>query len=138
MKNLITGAAGFIGTNLSNFLLNNNEEVIGVDNFITGSKNNIDFLSKHPNFHFYNNSINDTNFINKLKSKKVDRIYHLACPTGVGNLKKIPMDMLLTSSEIFLVLLNKVLFCIHSSVFGTIGVLNISGYKSPMDLFNQT
>ena len=41
MRILITGVAGFIGSNLANFLLDEGHEIIGVDNFVTGNKANL-------------------------------------------------------------------------------------------------
>ena len=49
---VITGVAGFIGSNLANYLISKNQKVIGVDNFITGSKKNIKLFEKEKNFKF--------------------------------------------------------------------------------------
>ena len=50
MKILITGAAGFIGTNLIPILLEKNHEIIGIDNFYTGTSENIKKYSNKINF----------------------------------------------------------------------------------------
>ena len=50
---LITGVAGFIGSNTAEFLLKNNQIVVGVDNLKTSSANNLKNLNKYKNFKFY-------------------------------------------------------------------------------------
>ena len=58
MKNvLITGAAGFIGSHLCEFYLNKNCKVTGIDNLITGSKQNIYHLLNNVNFKFIEHNI---------------------------------------------------------------------------------
>ena len=52
MNILITGVAGFIGSNLSEYFLINGHNVIGIDNISIGLQSNIDRLKKYPNFQF--------------------------------------------------------------------------------------
>ena len=52
MHIFITGVAGFLGSNLADFFLNNGYKVFGLDNFITGHQRNIDHLTNNPNFEF--------------------------------------------------------------------------------------
>lgn len=52
MRHLISGAAGFIGSHLCDRLLADGHEVVGIDNFITGSRKNIAHLLDHPKFRF--------------------------------------------------------------------------------------
>ena len=94
MTILITGAAGFIGTNLSKALLEQGNKVIGVDNFLTGSKRNIAFLHSFPSFSFLEMDITDPTIVKKLRSQPIEEIYDLACPTGIDNLNKMPLQML--------------------------------------------
>lgn len=56
-KVLVTGAAGFIGCNLCEYLLNNGVEVVALDNFITGRKDNIEHLKSFDNFTFIEGDI---------------------------------------------------------------------------------
>ena len=74
--NLITGGAGFLGSHLAKILLENNEEVICLDNFFTGTKKNIQELIKNPNFELIRHDITEPIKI------EVDKIWHLACPAS--------------------------------------------------------
>ena len=84
MKILVTGAAGFIANHLINKLLSENHIVVGIDNFISGSKENIDQLNIHDNFHFVKGDVltlfEDLESINQLAG--YDQIYHIACPAS--------------------------------------------------------
>ena len=57
MRLLITGGAGFLGSNLGLRLLSEGHEVIAIDNMVTGSEKNIVNLKKHKNFKFINHDI---------------------------------------------------------------------------------
>ena len=57
MKILITGVAGFLGSNLAQFLIDKKYEVWGVDNFITGTEENLNSLPKSSNFNFFKGNI---------------------------------------------------------------------------------
>lgn len=74
--NLVTGGAGFIGSNLINLLLSKGEKVICLDNFSTGSKDNIMNFHEFDNFEFM-----ETNILNPIDIK-VDKIWHFACPAS--------------------------------------------------------
>ena len=89
MKNiLITGAAGFLGSHLCERFLKEDFYVIGMDNFITGSQKNIDFLKKNKNFQFINHDVSKYVEINN----ELDYILHFASPASpidylnVGNI----------------------------------------------------
>jgi len=76
MKVLITGGAGFIGSHLSERLLNEGHEVIVVDNYFTGQKSNIHHLMDNHNFELVRHDITMPFFI------EVDQIFNLACPAS--------------------------------------------------------
>ncbi|RPI80834.1 MAG: NAD-dependent epimerase/dehydratase family protein, partial [Chloroflexi bacterium] len=61
MRILITGAAGFLGSHLCDRLLKENHQVVGMDNFITGSPGNLEHLSGQPEFSFIRHDV--SNFI---------------------------------------------------------------------------
>lgn len=58
-KIVITGVAGFIGSNLCDYFLQKNYQVVGLDNFATGHKRNIEPFLQHPNFSFIEGDIRD-------------------------------------------------------------------------------
>ena len=95
---LITGGAGFVGVNLSKFLLDKGYQVFCVDNLITGKIKNIIPLFDNKNFHFFKIDINHPAFEITFKKTPLHEIYHLACPTGVPNIKIMAEEMLLTNS----------------------------------------
>ena len=76
-KVLVTGVAGFIGSNLANDLLLNDNQVIGLDSFITGKKENIVSTLKHPNFTLVEGDIRDKEICNHVCSG-VDYVLHQA------------------------------------------------------------
>ena len=94
MKNLIliTGGAGFLGSHLTDKLINNGEEVICLDNFFTGTKKNIKELFKYQNFEFIRHDITEPIKLD------VDNIWHLACPASPLHYLKNPIH---TSKIIF-------------------------------------
>ena len=88
MRVLITGGAGFLGSHLCDRLIKKNYQVICLDNFSTGKKDNIKNLIKYKNFEIINGSIT-----NKIKYKeKIDQIYNLACPASPPQYQKNPVE----------------------------------------------
>ena len=75
-KILVTGGAGFIGSHLCETLLNQGHDVVCLDNFFTGSKDNILSLRNNPHFEIIRHDI-----INPI-TLEVDEIYNLACPAS--------------------------------------------------------
>ena len=75
-KNLITGGAGFIGSHLAKKILEEGDEVICIDNFLTGSKKNIEELFKFKNFEFIKHDVTEP------FNRDIDNIWHLACPAS--------------------------------------------------------
>lgn len=83
MKNyLITGGAGFIGSNLTKKLLDSGHKVTVVDNLLTGSQENIAEFSSNPNFTFLQADIISTDWLGALTGQKFDTIFHLASPAS--------------------------------------------------------
>ena len=84
---LITGGAGFIGTNLCKRLLKEGNKVICVDNLYTGQMRNIEPLMKDQNFKFINHNIIEPLNI----EDKLDQIFNLACPASPPHYQKDPL-----------------------------------------------
>jgi dTDP-glucose 4,6-dehydratase len=78
MRILITGAAGFLGSHLSDKLLADGHEVIGMDNFVTGNPDNIAHLAGNEKFTFYKRDVSNYIFV----PGKVDAIMHFASPAS--------------------------------------------------------
>ena len=78
MRILITGAAGFLGSHLCDKLISLGNEVIGMDNFITGNKENLDHLAGNEKFSFIRHDV--ANFI--FVPGKVDVVMHFASPAS--------------------------------------------------------
>lgn len=83
MKVLLTGCAGFIGSNLLNYMLQNKFQIIGVDNLSTGKIEHIDEHLNNPNFVFHNIDLKDKEKLNSVNCKDVDLVVHLAANADV-------------------------------------------------------
>ena len=93
-KVLITGAAGFLGSHLSERFLKDGFHVFGMDNFITGSKKNIEFLSSFEHFEFIQHDVSKhIDFKGDL-----DYILHFASPASPIDYLKIPIQTLKVGS----------------------------------------
>jgi nucleoside-diphosphate-sugar epimerase len=121
----VTGAAGEVGINLCIHLLDKGFKVIGTDNFITGSEKNLSIIKNHENFIFFDIGIENPKLIDLLKEYSIERIFHLACPTGVPNLELIPEEMIMATSlgtknilDIALLKKASLLFASSSEVYG--------------------
>ncbi|UBZ06867.1 SDR family oxidoreductase [Salegentibacter mishustinae] len=88
---LITGGAGFLGSHLSEKLLNEGNEVLCVDNFYTGSRKNIHHLLDDKNFELLRHDVTHPLFV------EVDQIYNLACPASPIHYQFDPVQTTKTS-----------------------------------------
>ena len=88
---LVTGGAGFLGSHLTERLLNDGHEVIVADNFFTGSKKNIEAFKQNPNFEFIRHDIMNPLYV------EVDEIYNLACPASPVHYQHNPVQTTKTS-----------------------------------------
>lgn len=76
MRILVTGGAGFVGSHLVDRLMEQGHEVLCLDNFYTGTKENIKQWLNHPRFELIRHDITEPIRL------EVDQIYHLACPAS--------------------------------------------------------
>jgi len=90
-KILITGGAGFVGSHLCERLLNGQNEIICLDNFLTGSKENIVSLMDNPYFELVRQDVTMPYFA------EVDEIYNLACPASPVHYQHNPIKTIKTS-----------------------------------------
>src|SRR5210317_1057793 len=91
MRILITGGAGFLGSHLSERLLNEGHEIICVGNFYTSTRRNIIHLLEHPNFELLRHDVTFPLYV------EVDRIYNLACPASPIHYQRDPVQTTKTS-----------------------------------------
>lgn len=88
---LVTGGAGFLGSHLCKRLLNDGHELICVDNFFTGTKNNILSILNNPHFEVLRHDITFPLYV------EVDEIYNLACPASPIHYQHDPVQTTKTS-----------------------------------------
>lgn len=95
MKNiLITGAAGFLGSHLCDRFLKEGYKVIGMDNFITGDKRNLEHLKSNVNFQLIEHDVTEHITIDE----NLDYILHFASPASPIDYLKIPIQTLKVGS----------------------------------------
>jgi UDP-glucuronate decarboxylase len=88
---LVTGGAGFLGSHLCEYLIEHGEDVVCVDNFFSGSKDNIRHLFRHPYFELIRHDVIHPLFI------EVDQIFHLACPASPIHYQHNPIKTVKTN-----------------------------------------
>ena len=91
---LITGAAGFLGSHLADRFLTEGYEVVGVDNFITGSDQNITNLQEREGFSFLNHDISTSLYL----SEELDGVLHFASPASPVDYLELPIQTLKVGS----------------------------------------
>lgn len=88
---LVTGGAGFIGSNLCERLLAEGNDVLCVDNYYSSTKQNIEHLLRHPHFEVLRHDVTFPLYV------EVDQIYHLACPASPVHYQRDPVQTTKTS-----------------------------------------
>jgi UDP-glucuronate decarboxylase len=91
MRILVTGGSGFLGSHLSEKLVNQGHDVICLDNFYTGHRKNIEHLFLKPNFELVRHDVTFPYYV------EVDRIYNLACPASPIHYQANPVQTTKTS-----------------------------------------
>ncbi len=88
---LVTGGAGFLGSHLCERLLNEGHDILCLDNFFTGTKNNIIHLVDNPHFELLRHDVTFPLYV------EVDEIYNLACPASPIHYQHDPVQTTKTS-----------------------------------------
>jgi len=122
---VVTGAAGFIGSNLTDSLLEKGAEVIGIDNLFNGRLENLEEAFKDNRFEFHKGDIRDLNFLLDM-FKDIDIVYHQAAFTSVPQSVKMPENCNNVNVNGALNVLNaarrmdveKIIYASSSSVYG--------------------
>jgi UDP-glucose 4-epimerase len=96
MRILVTGGAGYIGSNLVDTLLAQGHELFVVDNLSTGKIANIQHLLGHERFHFVNDTILNESLMDRIVAG-VDQIFHLAAVVGVKYVVEDPLNAIHTN-----------------------------------------
>ena len=93
---LVTGGAGFIGSHLSERLISDGHNVTALDDFSTGSRQNLDRLSGHNQFTLIEGSVMDLDMVQDLVGA-ADVVFHLAAAVGVKRIMDEPSQSILTN-----------------------------------------
>jgi dTDP-glucose 4,6-dehydratase len=91
---VVTGAAGFLGSHLTDYLLEKGHRVIGIDNFVTGAVENIDHLSGNQDFRFIQQDVTEFIFLHD----EVDYVWHFASPASPIDYLELPIQTLKVGS----------------------------------------
>ncbi|HTI98735.1 MAG TPA: UDP-glucuronic acid decarboxylase family protein [Dongiaceae bacterium] len=91
---VVTGAAGFLGSHLTDLLLARGHRVIGIDNFVTGTVDNIAHLGGNPNFKFIQQDVTEFIFL----EPAVDYVWHFASPASPIDYLELPIQTLKVGS----------------------------------------
>ena len=91
---VVTGAAGFLGSHLTDLLLARGHKVIGIDNFVTGSVDNIAHLGGHRGFKFIQQDVTEFIFLDV----PVDYVWHFASPASPVDYLELPIQTLKVGS----------------------------------------
>jgi dTDP-glucose 4,6-dehydratase len=94
MRVLITGVAGFLGSHLADRLLAAGYEVVGMDNFITGSPDNLAHLTGNGRFSFYRHDVTNFTYV----AGPLDGVFHFASPASPRDYLELPIQTLKVGS----------------------------------------
>jgi len=92
LTTIITGVAGFLGSHLAKELLAKGKNVVGVDNFSTGTQRNIETLLAHPQFTFIQYDVSEPTVVDLPELQLATEIYHLASPASPKFYQATPFE----------------------------------------------
>ena len=96
MKAVVTGGAGFIGSNLVEYLLADGQDVVVLDDMSTGKVDNLRAVGDHPRLHGVHGSICDRKAVDQW-IRGADFVYHLAAAVGVFTIRDRPLESIRTN-----------------------------------------
>jgi dTDP-glucose 4,6-dehydratase len=91
---VVTGAAGFLGSHLTDLLIQQGHQVVGIDNLVTGSVDNISHLAGNPNFKFLQQDVTEFLFLHG----NVNYVWHFASPASPVDYLELPIQTLKVGS----------------------------------------
>src|ERR1700761_1447578 len=91
---VVTGGAGFLGSHLGDYLLARGHKVVAIDNFVTGSVDNIAHLGGNPNFKFIQQDVTEFLFLDR----PVNYVWHFASPASPVDYLEMPIQTLKVGS----------------------------------------
>lgn len=95
MRALLTGGGGFLGSHLLDRLVADGHEVVVVENFLTGSRENLAHLADHPAVTIQEKDANEPYTIDG----PLDRVWHFACPASPVDFARYPLEVLRSGSD---------------------------------------
>ncbi|CAL9131597.1 unnamed protein product [Musa textilis] len=119
LRVVVTGGAGFVGSHLVDRLIERGDNVIVVDNFFTGRKENLVHHFGNPNFELIRHDVVEPLLL------EVDQIYHLACPASPVHYKFNPVKTIISFSQLLL-RFAPVLSVHKTNVVGTLNMLGLA------------
>lgn len=142
MKVLVAGGAGFIGSHLIDALIKDGNNVVCIDNFFIGTKDNIKHLYRNDKFKFYEQDLTDLEKLKEIfETENIDYVFHLAANSDIQASAKNPkIEYLNTYTTTFNLLecmrlfnVKKIFFASTSAVYGEKHGENVSEENTKLE-----
>ncbi len=98
MRVLVAGGAGFLGSHLCDALLDRGDEVVCLDNYVTGSARNVDHLAGHPKFTLVEHDVTSPAAVDVEVLGELDAVMNLASPASPKDYLAMPLETLAVGS----------------------------------------
>ncbi|MEI8212816.1 MAG: NAD-dependent epimerase/dehydratase family protein [Planctomycetota bacterium] len=139
MRVLVTGGGGFIGSHLTEYLLEQGNHVIVVDDFSTGNRRNLERIADHPRLQIHSVDLGDPVVVRKV-CEGIDSVYHLAAAVGVALIAKHPMESIHRNIYPTQLLLDELRRLYHAGRCPTLFLASTSEVygKNPKPVWNES